>query len=266
MIQCKICNSKMVLRLSSKEQFEDKYFWGCSTFPECRNILNTILEKKEFRTYYLGNDDANSMSTLKPSDIVTDATRHFAICKQFNYDHTFCYTDMTNIDLLLGFEKKNDFYFWIATQQSIVTHGVHNHLPVGSPYYFTFKNLTDFINQSFDNVINDISTQQQSQIETSITVWAEFFRRKSEASLVRQKVSEEKIQEEHNVAVKKKADKATIDIFNAIRRKDLKAIESLLRRGADLIFKNQDGITCIEYARTFNDERLIEALTNNLSE
>lgn len=256
----------MVLRLSSKEPFIDKYFWGCSSFPDCRNIENTILQKKDYRAYYLGNDNANSMTVIKPHDIVSDATRHFAICKHFNYDHKFMLSDFSNLNLLLGFEDNHDFYFWIATQQSIVTHGVHNHLPVGSPYYFTFKNLTDFINQTFDNAINRISIQQQSLIETSITVWTEFFRRKSEARVARQKVSEEKIQEEHNAAVKRKADKATIDIFNAIRRKDLKAIEALRRRGADLHFKNQDGITCLEYARTLDDERLIESLTKNLSE
>jgi len=256
----------MFVRLSKTGPFMDKYFWGCSTYPSCQNIEDTILSKKDFHAYYLGNDLANSMLVLRPTDIVTDAERHYAICNHFVYDHKFQRTDIETLDMLLGFETREDFYFWVATQQSIVTHGVHNHLPVGSPYYFTFRNLMDCINQSFDNAIQIITSEKQSLIERSIFIWTDFFNRRTEARNRRQKASEEKIHAEHNEAVKKKADKASLDIFNAIRRKDLKAIEALRRKGADLNFKNENGMTFFEFAKTFDDQRLIEALTNNLGE
>lgn len=261
---CKICNSKMILRLSKKEPYMDKYFWGCSTFPICSIIENTILIKKDFRTYYLGNDSANSILSIKPYDILTDAERHYAICQHFEYDYSFNRDDLESLDLILGFEDRDELHFWIASQQIIVTHGVHNHLPVGSPYYFTFRNLTDSINKRFDNKISDILIEKKDLIEQSIAVWTEFFMRKSEASTHRQKISEEKIQADHQEAEKKKSEKASVNIFNAIRRKDIKAIEALKKKGADLTIKNEEGLTCIDYAKTFNDNHLIEVLTNNL--
>ena len=87
----------MILRLSKKETYLGKYFWGCSTFPTCNNIENTILEKKDFHNYYLGNDNANSILTIKQFDITTDAERHFAICQHFQYDHVFNRYDLEKI-------------------------------------------------------------------------------------------------------------------------------------------------------------------------
>lgn len=268
MRKCKLCNSKMVIHLSKTEPFMDKYFWGCTSFPSCHNIENTILSKMDFQFSYLGNDTANtnSLHELRPTDIVTDAERHFAICKQFNCNHEFQRTDLETLDMLLGFEERDDFHFWIATQQIIVASDVHNHFPVGSPYYHTFRNLTECINQYFDNSIEVIASSKQSLIKKSISVWTDFFRIQNEARYMRLKESEEKIQAEHKEALKRKANKASADIFNAIRRKDLKAIEALRRKGADLNFQNENGMTCLEFARTFGDERLIEALTNNLAE
>jgi ssDNA-binding Zn-finger/Zn-ribbon topoisomerase 1 len=263
---CQVCNSKMIIRLSKKEPFIGKYFWGCTSFPSCNNIQSTILEKKDFQHYYLGNDTANSMLELNQSDIVTDAKRHFALSKHFNHDYVFQNSDFDTIDILLGFESRDDFHFWVATQQTTVTHSVHHHLPTGSPYYFTFRKLTDFINQYFENAINSITSSKKNLIEKSIFIWTDFFRRQAEVRFKSNKVSEDKIKSEHEEAINRKALKASEDIFNAIRRKDLKAIEALRKKGADLTFRNQDGLTCLDFAKTFNDERLFEALTNNISE
>lgn len=256
----------MILRLSKKEPYVDKYFWGCTTFPTCTNIENTILEKKDFGNYYLGNDVANSILLIRPNDIATDAERHYAICKYFQYDHSFSPNDLESIDLRLGFENRDDFHFWIASQQIIVTHGVHNYLPVGSPYYFTFRNLIDSINRNFENIITKITSEKQELIEVSILAWTEFFRKRGEARMQRQKVSQDKTQADHEAAVQRKSNKASNDIFNAIRRKDFKAIEALRRKGADLTITNNEGLTCIDYAKTFNDNRLIDALKNNIKE
>ena len=266
MIRCKLCNSRMVLRLSTSEPFDNKFYWICTTNPNCNYIQKTILENMDFHSYYLENSNANSMLTINPNDIATDAIRHYAISKQFNYDYKITNLDLIDLEMVLGFEDKKDFHFWIATQQSIITHSAHNYLPVGSPYYFTFKNLTDCINRFNDNIIIDISIKEKSKIETSILAWTDFFRKKSEAKAARNKLSADVIQAQHDVALKKKAEKATFDIFNAIRRKDFKAIEALRLRGADLSFKNESGLTCIEYAQTFNDEGLIKSLTKSLTE
>jgi len=266
MRNCKICNSKMYLKVSTKGLYIDKYFWGCSSFPECRNIENTILRKQNFRTYYLGNDSANSMKILRPFDNVPDTERHYAIYKQFEYDYKVNQSDFENLDLLLGFENSQDFFFWVATQQKIISQSVHNYLPVGSPYYSTFRNLTVAINLSFDNVISTIKANQSEIIESSIKVWTDFFQKRAEEKLNRIRVSEEKIQAEHELSLKRKADKASIDIFNAIRRKDLNAIVSLRQKGADLNSTNEVGLNCLDYAKTFNDDKLIVALTCNLTE
>ena len=263
---CKICNSKMVLQLSKEDSSEFKYYWGCSKFPECQNIEKTILNKNDFSSYHLENENVNSMFFFKPTDIVTDVTRHHSISKHFNHDHKFKTTDIINLDLLMGFETEQDFHFWMATQQIVLYNAKYYDLAVGSPYNFTFKELTDLIDKLRDNAISKIILHKKTEIYESISSWTDFFRRRSAAKNSQVKVSQEKIKEDHDAATKKKADKATNDIYNAIRRKDLNAIESLRRRGADLNFKNMDGITCVEYARTFNDDRLIIALTKDLSE
>lgn len=39
---CSRCNSKMVLRKATKGKNEGNEFWGCSTFPKCRNVVGNV--------------------------------------------------------------------------------------------------------------------------------------------------------------------------------------------------------------------------------
>jgi len=257
----------MVLKVSLKEQDNHKFFWSCSSNPKCNNTEKTILKKMPnyfgyftpLVSHYKSESwNINSMAYLRPNDIVSDAERHYSINNKFEYDLKFHQVHIENLDIFLGFESRNDFYFWIATQQWMI-HGSYKYLNVGSPYYFTFINLTKSINQYYGDIINKIVEEQHSTINLSIAEWDIFF------DLIKRKGEEAQIvSEEGPKAIKAK--KASINIFRAIRRKDIKAIVALRKNGADLSYKNNKGLNYIEYARTFNCEKVIEALTINLSE
>jgi len=255
----------MILKLAIKEPFKDLYFWGCSSYPGCRSIEKTILKLEKSFNWREEESKINSMKYLNPTDIVSDAIRHSAICDHFKYDHKFTLSDIDKLDLTLCFNTKQDFFFWVATQKSIVTHSVHNYLPVGSPYYFTFKELRKSINKNYQKVIKNISTIQIDDIENSINKWREYFQAIEESETARIKFSEEKVDIEHQLALKRKSEKATINIFNAIRRKDVKAIIELRKKGADLYSKNENGLNCIEYADSLGVEKVIESLRKDIS-
>jgi restriction system protein len=36
---CSRCNAEMVLRKARKGKNSGNEFWGCSTFPKCRNVI-----------------------------------------------------------------------------------------------------------------------------------------------------------------------------------------------------------------------------------
>lgn len=261
---CKNCNSKMIIKENCSSE-QHVYFWVCST-PNCKKIENTILKNQNNSSWRSVVSKFNSMKFLKPSDIVCDSDRHYSICNYFQYGHKFKFSDIENLDITLGFDSVQDFFFWIATQQSIVTHSVHNYFPVGSPYYFTFKELTNTINKNYQNVINSISLNQVADIEKSIKDWKEYFEEQAERKASRFRESQDKLEKEHQLAVERKSEKATIDIFNAIRRKDVKAIIELRKKGADLYHKNENGLNCFEYAKTIGIEIITEALNRDLNE
>lgn len=57
-----------------------------------------------------------------------------------------------------------------------------------------------------------------------------------------------------------RADKATQDIFNAVRRGDSKAVAALIARGADLSALGKDNLTAEEYARHLGRSDIAETL------
>jgi len=66
--------------------------------------------------------------------------------------------------------------------------------------------------------------------------------------------------ERHEIASERKAEKATLDIFSAIRRNDVKAVQALLLRGARLDVQNAAGMTALTYAQTLGHPRILELL------
>ena len=72
-------------------------------------------------------------------------------------------------------------------------------------------------------------------------------------------------EERHTSAAERKAEKATHDIFSAIRRKDTKAVQALLLRGARLDIPNASGITALAYAQTLAHAPILQLLQNNLT-
>jgi hypothetical protein len=69
-------------------------------------------------------------------------------------------------------------------------------------------------------------------------------------------------EERHTIAAERKAEKATHDIFSAIRRKDAKAVQALLLRGARLDIPNASGITALAYAQALAHAPILELLQN----
>lgn len=67
-------------------------------------------------------------------------------------------------------------------------------------------------------------------------------------------------EERHATAVERKAEKATHDIFSAIRRKDTKAVQALLLRGARLDISNDSGVTALAYAQALGHVPILELL------
>ena len=70
-------------------------------------------------------------------------------------------------------------------------------------------------------------------------------------------------QERHTIAAERKAEKATKNIFSAIRRKDTKAVQALLLRGARLDIPDPTGMTALAYAQALGHAPILELLQNN---
>jgi len=62
-------------------------------------------------------------------------------------------------------------------------------------------------------------------------------------------------------ARQRKSEKATRDLFGALRRKDIPAIMALRRKGADVTAVSQGGKSALDVARDSGDQSLLDALT-----
>lgn len=65
-------------------------------------------------------------------------------------------------------------------------------------------------------------------------------------------------------AVARRAAKATLDMFNAVRRGDMKAIKALIVKGADLHAKDETGKCILERATEYGNPCVIAILQENL--
>ncbi len=274
----------MVLLLAKKKAYAGNYFWGCSIYPRCQNLEPTLLKKLlPYACEKLLDPERSSyLDKLCNTDKPTDYERHCAIYKKFSYDHKFLNSDIKGLDILLGFENQNDFFFWICATQHynsfIPWDPWHQFEYFGGPYDGLFISLAEYINKKFDNVLLDILkdfNMKHDLILSAIstmpnTGWRYFFTLEQAERFREKKENFErhilKEEEDHLAAVKRRSIKATENIFNAIRRKDYKAILALRIKGADLQYKNDSELTPLEYAESFKDKLLIEALTNEIEE
>jgi hypothetical protein len=80
--------------------------------------------------------------------------------------------------------------------------------------------------------------------------------RVAERRISRQRAEEER----HTTAAERKAERATHDIFSAIRRKDTKGVQALLLRGARLDVPDASGVTALAYAQALGHAPILELL------
>jgi hypothetical protein len=66
--------------------------------------------------------------------------------------------------------------------------------------------------------------------------------------------------------LKRDAIKATENLFNAVRRKDEKAVEALLNKGADISKASKEGKSVLSLAEETGNQRIIEMLRNNATD
>lgn len=95
----------------------------------------------------------------------------------------------------------------------------------------------------------------------SLAQFHEFQRRTTAAKAERARIENER----HSDATTRKAVKATHDIFAAIRRNDIKAVEALLLRGARLDIPDDTGKTAMVFAQSLNHAPIIELLESHAS-
>jgi hypothetical protein len=148
--------------------------------------------------------------------------------------------------------------FWVCTQRLVVDHGLHGNIPVRSLYYFTFQNLINGLNSINNNVVISRSNNNGSIIQQSILPWTNLFHKRRMEGIERQLESERKDPE----VVERKAEKATVNLFNTIRRNDIKAIKPLLNKGARPAVMNADVLNSIDYAKSLNRVNIIEIIMN----
>jgi hypothetical protein len=82
---------------------------------------------------------------------------------------------------------------------------------------------------------------------------------------IAQRVRERKLAEEYRqeAASLRKAEDASRKLLGALRRKDMKAVASLLDRGANPEVKNADGQTALEYAKSVGMEQFLNSVSSN---
>lgn len=251
----------MILLLQKEKPQGSNYVWACSKSPQCSNIEITWLT---LDFHFWGSlNNYNSLHQINLEDLPFDAVRHYAINKHFNYHNEVLDENISNLESNLGFYDLNEMFFWFCSQRLVITHSCHNYLPVGSPYFFTFKNLSNHLNQTNNFILDKIYTEKKELIMQAVKPWLTIFKKDAEEKENRRLSSEYKIEAEHKAAVERKSKKATISIYGAIRRKDIKAIEALLQKGAIINAPNEEGITALDYAKEINDENVLELLLSH---
>ena len=71
---------------------------------------------------------------------------------------------------------------------------------------------------------------------------------------------EERQEQEHAAKLERDKAKAQHNIYNAIRRKDVGAIEAMIAKGVDLDKPNDEGKSPRTYAEELGDEKVLSVL------
>lgn len=134
-----------------------------------------------------------------------------------------------------------------------------------SPVILLFKKLVS-IDQNFSNEIADWVL---ANTDNDYLPFGSFnFGGKSlvELEMLRKLSSERKSaryeaeKERQELARKRKAQKATLALTNAVKRNDVHAVKALIEKGADIHVKDSEGISVFEHALIKNNEKILELL------
>lgn len=252
----------MTLVLKSEEPQLGDYIWICNNESKCKNIESTWLTSNI--RFWKQQINHNSLHEINPEDLPYDYVRHYSINKHFQYNYKIVEADLLNLECDLGFSNIDEMNFWFCSQRSVITHSCHNYLPVGSPYYFTFKDLYNSLNEKNKFILNKIHEENEGLIHLAIKPWLMKFQQDKDFKENRSRTNQYKIENEHKEALERKSKKATFAIYGAIRRKDLKAIEALLLKGAVIDEPNDEGTTALEYAKALNNEKVLSLLVRKV--
>jgi hypothetical protein len=164
----------MHILLSKKGIYKDSFFWGCSSYPTCRNLVNTTMKNEKWQNV-TSNFCSDPFCISNPR--ITDWQRHSSINSHYNWDHIFLKSDIEKLTVNLGFNSINEFIYWIHAQNQIEVS--HNTFPVPSPYIGTFRNLITSVKEHFSQIVQTL-THDLENIENSIIEWTEYFRSENE--------------------------------------------------------------------------------------
>ncbi len=239
---CPRCGVILILRTAQKGPNPGHRFWGCSNYPSC-------------------NYTAEYTQMLFPDEEI-----HIKINRKFPYDHTFSKEEIVSIASECNLPLASFFYWVVKEKTKYIDNdeSFHNYINVGSPYNFTFKNLCESINSNYNNILPKMLKQNSENVKEDIKEWMLEREKRFAIKLKKRKQGEENARREtliHEANRKKKAEKASYDIFKAIRRKDAKAIIALRKRGANLTKTNEEGLTALEYAQRLGNTEIEDALT-----
>jgi ssDNA-binding Zn-finger/Zn-ribbon topoisomerase 1 len=243
---CPKCGAILILRTAQKGPNPGHRFWGCSNYPTCNYTEEYTQE------------------------LFTDEEIHIKINTKFPYDHTFSKDEIVSIALENSHSLAQFFYWVIKEKTKYIDHyeSFHNYINVGSPYNFTFKNLCESVNSNYNNILTKMYMQNAENVKEDITEWIFEREKRLAIKLKKSRQGEENARKEaliHEENRKKKAEKASYDIFKAIRRGDVKAIIALRKKGASTDKPNEQGLTAIEYANQLGNQDIINALTKDLA-
>lgn len=250
---CPKCKNNLVIRIAKKGELKNTKFWGCSTFPKCRYT--------------------ESIDNLTPDELFDfNQSNHQNILSLFPYNHLFTKEDIYEIIKELPFASNDDYFYWLSKETvSYKDDFPHNWIEVESPYRETLDNLIISTNSHFNNIIEKIISNKSNKIKEDLTYESNAKKIKSKIELYNQILKNKfdrlrEVEKEHRKAVQRRSIKATKDIFNAIKRKDIKAIIALRKKGADLNKVNEIGLTAIELGNRIGNDKIIKALNQKLEE